>query len=432
MLKITHLSTEDISGGAARAAARLHAGLLRIGHDSRMVVAHRSSDDPAVSTLTRAASPYKSMVRAIERSRIQRGFLPYVKSRPAGSDMFSDDRSDYAADLPDGISPSDVMNLHWVAGFVDYARFFAIYGKSVPVIWTLHDMNVFTGGCHYDEGCGKFTAACGACPQLGSTDQNDLSRKIWSRKTKTFERLDATDLSIVADSKWLASEASRSSLLRKFPITSIPYGLDTETFSPRNRPDVRGALGIPLDASVIMFAAEVMTIKRKGLPTLVDALRAMAATANLLLLSVGRRMPDLPASIPHRYFGHVNSDVFLSLLYSAADVFVIPSIQEAFGQTALEAMACGTPVIGSAVGGIPEIVADNVTGYLVPPSSPEALRHAIVKLLSDPEKRAEMSANCRRVVLEGHTLEAQARSYEGVYRKMVRTDQKSGRNSGHA
>jgi glycosyltransferase involved in cell wall biosynthesis len=115
----------------------------------------------------------------------------------------------------------------------------------------------------------------------------------------------------------------------------------------------------------------------------------------------------------------VNSDFRLSLLYSAADVFVIPSVQEAFGQTALEAMACGTPVVGSAVGGIPEIVQDNVTGWLVPAASPDALREAILKLLHDSEKRAQMSANCRRVVLENYTLEAQANRYENLYREAI-------------
>lgn len=167
-----------------------------------------------------------------------------------------------------------------------------------------------------------------------------------------------------------------------------------------------------------MFAAELMTIRRKGLGTLVEAMNEMAAQKNLVLLSVGRRMPELPAAIPHFHFGHVNSDVFLSILYSAADVFVIPSVQEAFGQTALEAMACGTPVVDSAVGGIPEIVQDDVTGYLVPALSAGALSEAILRLLKDPEKRAGMSEQCRRLVLENHTLEVQARRYETLYHEI--------------
>ena len=371
-MRILHISTEDISGGAARAASRLHAGLLRLGHDSKMLVAQRTSDDPTVVQINRAATPYKSLVRAIDRYQINRSMKPYVKSRSPGLDRFSVDRSEYAVDLRDGIPAADLVNLHWVADFVDYPQFFKSHGRRFPLVWTLHDMNVFTGGCHYDEDCGKFAARCGACPQLGSTGEHDLSREVWLRKQKAFERVAAGNLHIVADSKWLAGEAARSSLLRGRPITAIHYGLDTETFTPRNKLHARGALGIPADASVIMFAAELMTIRRKGLGTLVEAMHEMAAQRNLVLLSVGRRMPELPAAIPRFHFGHVNSDIFLSLLYSAADVFVIPSVQEAFGQTALEAMACGTPVVGSAVGGIPEIVQDDVTGCLVPASSPGA------------------------------------------------------------
>jgi glycosyltransferase involved in cell wall biosynthesis len=416
-VRILHISTEDISGGAARAASRLHAGLLRLGHESKMLVAQRTSDDATVVTIDRAATPYRSLVRAKDRYEIRQSMKSYMGTRPAGLDRFSEDRSEYAVDLRDGIPDADVVNLHWVAGFIDYLEFFKCHGKRVPLVWTLHDMNVFTGGCHYDEDCGKFAASCGACPQLGSRDWHDLSREVWLRKTKAFRRATG-NLHIVADSEWLAGEASRSSLLGRIPITAIHYGLNTEIFAPRNKLHARGALSIPVDASVIMFAAELMTIRRKGLGTLVEAMHGMAAQKNLMLLSVGRRMPELPAAIPHLHFGHVDSDFFLSILYSAADLFVIPSVQEAFGQTALEAMACGTPVVGARVGGIPEIVRDGVTGLLVPALSPGELGDAILRLLKDPEKRTAMSANCRSLVLENHTLEAQARRYERLYHEI--------------
>lgn len=417
-MRILHISTEDISGGAARAASRLHAGLLRLGHDSKMLVAQRTSDDPTVVQINRAATPYRSLVRATDRYEISRSMKPYVKSRPLGLDRFSVDRSEYAVDLRDGIPDADVVNLHWVADFIDYLEFFKCHGKRVPLVWTLHDMNVFTGGCHYDENCGKFAARCGACPQLGSASEHDLSREVWLRKQRAFEQVAAGNLHIVADSEWLAGEAARSSLLRGLPISAIHYGLDTETFAPRNKENARGVLGIPANASVIMFAAELMSIRRKGLGSLVEAMHEMAAQKNLMLLSVGRRTPELPPAIPNVHFGHVSSDYFLSILYSAADVFVIPSLQEAFGQTALEAMACGTPVVGSAAGGIPEIVHDGVTGFLAPASSSGELRDATLRLLKDTEKRAVMSANCRRLVLEKHTLEVQAHRYETLYHEI--------------
>ncbi len=110
----------------------------------------------------------------------------------------------------------------------------------------------------------------------------------------------------------------------------------------------------------------------------------------------------------------------LSVVYSAADVFVIPSIQEAFGQTALEAMACGTPVIGSEVGGIPEIVRPGVTGYLVPPLNPVKLREALISFGGNPMKRAEISNNCRRIAVQEYNLEVQAQLYVKLYEEILR------------
>jgi glycosyltransferase involved in cell wall biosynthesis len=418
-VKILHLSTEDSSGGAARAAARLHAGLLRLGQDSKMLVAQRTADDETVLNMTREVSVFKSLGRAADRARMSRELAPYQNSRPGGLDCFSTERSAFAVDIENGVPQAEVLNLHWVAGFVDYAKFFKCFGGKVPVVWTLHDMNVFTGGCHYDEDCGKYVATCGACPQLGSREEDDLSRAVWRRKQKVFERLDRGDLHIVADSRWLEGEARRSSLLRKFSVETIHYGLDTAIFTPRDKAHVRGALGIAADARVVMFGAELLSIRRKGLAALVEALKGVNGQEKLVLLSVGRRMPKLNATIPQMHFGHVNSDFFLSLLYNAADVFVIPSLQEAFGQTALEALACGTAVVGSNVGGIPEIVQEGVTGYLVPPGNSGDLRAAILKLLNEPEKRAEIAKNGVRLVLEKHTLEEQARRYETLYHRII-------------
>ena len=132
--------------------------MLRLGHDSKMLVAHKSFDDRTVVSIHCAATPYKSLKRTIDRYRISHSFDPYLTSRPTGLDRFSDDGSEFATDLADGIPSAEVLNLHWVAGFIDYRELLKTYGSRIPMVWTLHDMNVFTGGCHYDEGCGKFAA----------------------------------------------------------------------------------------------------------------------------------------------------------------------------------------------------------------------------------------------------------------------------------
>jgi glycosyltransferase involved in cell wall biosynthesis len=204
------------------------------------------------------------------------------------------------------------------------------------------------------------------------------------------------------------------------PITAIHYGLDVEMFAPRDRLHARSVLGVPADAAVLLFGAASVENLRKGFGILADAVAGLRKFPNLMLLTFGKGRPTVPSDVLHIHFGHVEGDRLLSVLYSAADVFVMPSSQEAFGQTALEAMACGTPVIASAVGGIPEVVRDGVTGYLINPPDPAALQEAVCGLLRNASKRAEMSVNCRRIVLDNYTIEVQARRYLELYERILR------------
>ena len=413
-----HLNTLQF-GGAARAVHRLHAGLRRLGHDSILFLPNRSTADPDVMELNHGSSLLTRLARRVRRQGIHRSFAAYKATRPEGYELFSDDRSEYVSELPRQLPRSDVINLHWVAGFVDYASFFVRVHQHTPVVWSLHDMNVFTGGCHIDYGCGKYAAACGACPQLGSNDEQDLSRQIWRRKREALAGIRPGRLHIVPVSAWLAAEAARSSLLRNLPMTVIHCGLDVETFAPRDRLHARSVLGMPADAAVVLFVADIATSRLKGFAILAEALRGVSGSSSPFLLSVGGGTPALPAGMPHIHFGHVAGDRLLSVIYSAADVFVIPSLQDAFPQTALEAIACGTPIIGSAVGGIPEIVQHGTTGYLVPPRDPRALGAAIAELFENPAKRAEMSANCRRIAVEEYSLEVPARRYAQLYENVL-------------
>jgi glycosyltransferase involved in cell wall biosynthesis len=303
--------------------------------------------------------------------------------------------------------------------FVDFRAFFARVPQHTPVVRTLHDMTFYTGGCHFDAGCGKYTARCGACPQLGSRKERDLSRQIWQRKRAALSALPAGCLHLVAASRWVAREANRSSLLQDFPITVIPYAVDTEVFRPRDRRVVRDALGISPDASVILFVAGVINDPRKGFAVLAQALQGLRHLPNLLLLSVGSGQPPVRVQVPHLDLGQIKNERLLSLAYGAADVFVIPSLEDNLPQTVLEATACGIPVVGFAVGGIPDMVRTGVTGLLVPPQDVNALRAAINDLLQDPTRRTEMTANCRRIAVQEYAQEVQARRYVELYQTML-------------
>ncbi|HKV26032.1 MAG TPA: glycosyltransferase [Candidatus Acidoferrum sp.] len=228
-------------------------------------------------------------------------------------------------------------------------------------------------------------------------------------------------LRIVADSRWLASRASASSLFAKLPIEAIHYSLDLETFAPRNRAAARSVLDLPQDARILLFVADHPKITRKGFATLAEALAILSSQREVFLLSMGRDTPKFTKPFAHKHLGYVNEEQYQSIIYSAADIFVIPSLQEAFGQTALESMACGTPVVGSDAGGIPELVRDGVTGLLFPAGDPRALAEALGRLIESEGLRAAMGAEARRMAMREYSIEIQARRYSELYARMLET-----------
>lgn len=417
-MRVLHLSTHDIRGGAARAAFRLHTALRRAGHDSTMLVAHRDGRDPTVTRLMRSMDLATRLRRHRRESELLREFARYQATRPTGLEPFSDDRTQYALDLVRQLPPYDVLHLHWVADFVDYQAFFSALPEPTPVVWQLHDMNVMTGGCHYDHDCGRYVRGCGACPQLGSTDPADLSRQVWKRKQGVFGALEANQLHLVAPSRWMLQLVKGSPLLSKFSATLIPYGVDVEEFAPRDRQFAREILGIPQGAQVVMFVSDHLTNGRKGFSLLSEALSGLTQAPHLFLLSVGKEDPQGIGPIPGMHMGEVRNDRWLSVVYSAADLFVIPSVQENLPNTVLESLACGTPVVGFDVGGIPDMVRPGRTGQLVPVGDAVALRHAMTHVLNAPSLCRQMGAECRRIVMEEYSNEVRAIQYAALYESL--------------
>jgi glycosyltransferase involved in cell wall biosynthesis len=386
-----------------------------------MFVAQRKSHDPTVTAFVPPMDFVSRLRRRIRAERIARTFARYYSNRPAGCDKFSDDRSCYGGSATKNLPACDVINLHWIASFIDYRAFFEAVPEQVPVFWQLLDMNALTGGCHYDEECGRYITGCGACPQLGSTDSKDLSYRVWQRKQVVFSRLPPERVHIVAPNRWIAQAVRRSPLLGKFPVAIVPNGIDTDVFAPRDGQAARSAFGIPQDSTVVLFAAEAISLKRKGFALLMGALNELGRSKNLFLVSVGRGAPDIASDIPHSHLGHIDDDRQLSRIYSAADIYVIPSLQDNQPNTALEAMACGTPVVGFDVGGIPDMVRPGINGLLASAGDLVGLRAAIAELLQCSEKRSAMAIACRRIVMGEYTLAKQVRRYVELYSAALHT-----------
>src|SRR6185437_707172 len=207
-MRVLHLSTADSGGGAFRAAYRLHTGLRRQGVDSRMLVLKKGTSDERVFAYKPLPGLLARWQRNREAGKIWRDYEKYRTTIPLDVEPFSDDRSPYVG-LTEQVPECDLINLHWIGGFLDWRDLLSSSHGGVPIVWRLADMGAFTGGCHYDQGCGRFADKCGACPQLGSQDDNDLSRQIWLRKRRS---LDDRGIQIVGPSHWIANEAKRSSL----------------------------------------------------------------------------------------------------------------------------------------------------------------------------------------------------------------------------
>lgn len=420
-LGIVHVSTDDVTGGAARCAYRLHRGLVADGHESRMLVRRKRSDDPTVTRFRPGRAPGRRLARRWRRWRIRRDHDRWADSAPEWREPFHGDRSEYGGEVAGALPECDVVHLHWVSGLVDLVGFFDRIPPDLPVVWTLHDMNLFTGGCHYDWGCGRYRERCGACPQLGSGDEQDLSREVWRRKDELFSALSSDRIRLVTPSRWLAHRVEESSLLSgRFPVEVIPYGLDTEgDFTPRDRGFARDLLDVPAEADVLLFAAHSVENARKGFGLLREALEGLACREDLWVLSLGKGEPELPRGIGSRHLGYVSEDRFLSVVYSAADLFVIPSRQDNLPATVLESMACGTPVVGFAAGGIPEMVRPGETGGLAEDGDVDDLRRVLENLLDDDARRVRLSTRCREVAVREYALERQARDYAAVYRSLT-------------
>ncbi len=419
-MKIVHISNSDVAGGAARSAFRLHRGLRQLGCRSSMFVRRAYSKDTDVIEMRQSKQLLDRLEQRLRERRILSDFRRYRRTRPPGYEPFHDCRSPFWRDFLRELPMSDVLNLHGVDGsFLDYEKFFARVAPRTRIVWTLHDMNAFTGGCHYDLGCGRYVHVCGNCPQLASEERRDFAYRTWKRKAKAFSPVDSRKLHFVSPSRWLAKELVRSSLAGRFPVSVIPYGIDLEDFAPRDREVCKNILGLPAGVSALLFVADGVDNRRKGFELLVSALTGIEKEVPIALITVGRNKPQIEIDVPWTHVETIHSDRLLPVVYSAADLFVISSLQDNLPNTVLEAMACGTPIVGFSVGGIPDMVRSGVNGMLVPEKNVEKLRNEIVRLLRNRSELHKMGSNGRRIAVQEYSLELQAQRYVELYEALL-------------
>ena len=419
-MKVVLINKSDTVGGAAVAAFRLTAALHNEGVDARMLVSE-GMDGMLVEEINKT---YLSQKKAFARFLWERlYFLRFEKSK---KERYSYSPANTGMDITNHplVKEADIIHLHWTnQGYLSLNNIKKLMSMGKPVVWTLHDMWSFTGGCHYNGNCHEFLESCGHCPFLKHPAAKDISYVQLARKKNIYKN---ADLHIVTCSKWLKSLASESTLFRHKPCSVIPNPIDTDFYSPQDKQECRKKLNLPADKKLLMFGAANINDPRKGIKYLIEALNILHANYpevkdQLELVIFGKAHKGEQVDIPFKthLMRYINNNKTLVQLYSAADAYALPSLQDNLPNTVMEAMSCATPVIGFRIGGVPEMIEHEKSGYLSEVRNAQSLADGIYQTLfvNDIDKMADAA---RLKVLENYSEKIVAKKYIEIYRKILK------------
>ncbi len=409
-----------LNGGAAIAAQRLHKKLNHKGIESRFLYKTGLTSDPTYIKWEWQKRDFFSrrkrrFLHGLEKKYKQR----YIPEDAKEFEQFNLSMQAEGVRLKDIDYVPDIINLHWIGGMFNYGHFFSSIPMHIPIVWTLHDMNAFTGGCHYAGTCNKYLDHCGSCPQLHASSAHDLSYKVFKDKYRWYRQSFNKRVCIVSPSNWLKKVAESSQLLNGHDIQCIPNGLDTNKFKPHDKNIARDVLGIPRDAQVLLFVADNIENTRKGIDLLNGALNRLKNRHNLFLLTIGRGESRLEFSGKHIHVGYIEMEEIMSMVYSAADLFIAPSREDNLPNTLLESISCGTPVIAFDQGGMRDVVREHKTGFLVKDLTASALGDAIENVLNNPQLIDSLHISCREVAGKEYSNEVQANRYIELYNSLL-------------
>lgn len=405
-MNVLHINESDVSGGAAIAAYRLHQGLLAKNFNSRMLVGEVKNKCDRVVAFNKNYIE-EQLYRFAWRLGLNCIYLLSTFDIPKHSFY----------------KEADILNFHNL--HTAYFNYLAIpkLTENKPAIFTLHDMWSFTGHCAYSYNCERWKNGCGRCPYPDTPPiiGMDNTRLEWKLKNWVYSN---SNLTIVTPSHWLKLQAQQS-LLNRFSIHHIPYGINTEVFQPLDPEKCRYQLNIPISKKVLMFGAVSLTDPRKGGDLLLKALsclpQSLKAETLLLTMGYGGKAISEKVGIPSLNLGYVNSDHLKSVAYSAADLFICPTRADNLPLVLQESMACGTPIVAFKVGGIPDLVRPEITGYLAQPEESDDLCNGVMQLLADENLRQRMRRNCRKIATTEYSLELQAQKYIDLYRQVLQS-----------
>jgi glycosyltransferase involved in cell wall biosynthesis len=351
-MKVLHITTIDV-GGAYKAAVRLHEGLSLLGVESEILLRTKTNmDNVGVEVFDNKFQEYVSKAKNLWNMMQADGEI----SRDVLGTDISNNRY---------VKEADIIILHWTNSFLAVHEYLKLAKLGKPILWFMHDMWLFTGGCHCDEYCGRFEKGCGNCPMVAKPRDNDISHRNFMDKQKLLQKMEVT---IAGPSNWIVESASKSVILSGKNIYHLPNMLNTELFKPLpDKEKLRRKYGVPIDKKVILFgAADTGTEnKNKGFRFLVNALEKLSRDEYcLVVFGNSSNSAPLPEGFDVKLLGFISDENQLVEIYNMADVFVNPSMQESFGYTVCEAMACGTPAVAFPISGLKEQITHKENGYI--------------------------------------------------------------------
>ncbi|WP_111928241.1 glycosyltransferase [Clostridium tertium] len=409
-MKVLHLTTTDGLTGSAKAVVRLNEALINKNINSRVLVKNKQSSSSDINSIynTDIGKHFLSKLgNLIEKCQ-------QIKYKNKEDIIFS--TGFFGINILSNrlIKESDVIILHWInSAFISIKSIKKLCGLNKKIMFYLHDSWLFTGGCHVRYSCEKYKVNCGNCPILNSGIDNDLSRKVWGKKYKYFKEL---DFEIIVPSMWMKECAEESSILREKKITVIPNALNTDLYKIIDKQFARSLFNLPKDKKIILFGA-VNSIKTpyKGYEYLIKSLEFIKdkysnLDENILYVVFGADKPmdtRLKGVTNIKFLGEFRDEYSLSALYNAADVYVNPSLQESFGQTIIESLSCGTPVVAFNYSGPVDIINHKQNGYLAKYKDYEDLSSGILWCLGN----GRINKECRNTVIRQYSYPVISEKY---------------------
>lgn len=409
-MNILHIVSGKLSGGAARGALWLHQALLEAGINSRIL------------NNSRTATPYEK-IEAVAQTRKGYWFsliterldkLPAYLYRSRKNLPFSTALVGLDIKSTASYEWADVIHLHWInLGFVSLRTISEI---NKPLVWTMRDMWPMTGGCHISMGCERYIEGCGKCAQLNSDRTKDLSRYIFSRKSKLIPKR----VKLVGISNWLTGCANNSLLFRDFDVSTINNGINLQDFFPVDKTTARSILGLNTDKKIVLIGAQSINVPYKGFDKAIDAIK-LIERKDILFLFFGRldNSSIEKLQIDYLSLGFLHDSISLRLVYSAADLFLAPSIMDAFGKTLAESLACATPVVCFDSTGPRDIVDHKINGYKAVPYVSEDLAAGINWILSDNQQHEILCKNAREKAVTSFDIKIIAKQYHDLYSSIL-------------